>query len=57
VGTPKDNGPVIGKVCARFIELCRQMKLYTDAVIVIDGSRFKAVNNRDRNFTQQYRGH
>jgi transposase len=49
----KDNGPAIRKVCARFIELCRQMKLFTDAVVAIDGSKFKAVNNRDRNFTQQ----
>jgi transposase len=49
----KDNGPAIRKVCARFIELCREMRLFTDAVVAIDGSKFKAVNNRDRNFTQQ----
>jgi hypothetical protein len=49
----KDNGAAIRKVCARFIELCRQMKLFTDAVVAIDGSKFKAVNNRDRNFTQR----
>jgi len=49
----KDDGPAIRKVCASFIELCRQMKLFTDAVVAIDGSKFKAVNNRDRNFTQQ----
>jgi transposase len=49
----RDNGPAIRRVCARFIELCRQMKLFTDAVVAIDGSKFKAVNNRDRNFTQQ----
>jgi len=49
----KDNGAAIRKVCARFIELCREMKLFTDAVVAIDGSKFKAVNNRDRNFTQQ----
>jgi len=49
----KDNGPAIRKVCARFIELCRQMKLFTEAVVAIDGSKFKAVNNRDRNFTAQ----
>ena len=49
----KDNGPAIRKVCAGFIELCRQMKLFTDAVVAIDGSKFKAVNNRDRNFTPQ----
>jgi transposase len=39
----KDNGPAIGKVCTRFIELCREMKLFTDAVVAIDGSKFKAV--------------
>jgi transposase len=49
----KDNGPAIRKVCARFIQLCRQMKLFTEAVVAIDGSKFKAVNNRDRNFTEQ----
>jgi transposase len=49
----KDNGAAIRKVCARFIELCREMRLFTEAVVAIDGSKFKAVNNRDRNFTQQ----
>jgi transposase len=49
----KDNGPAIRKVCVRFIDLCRQMRLFTDAVLAIDGSKFKAVNNRDRNFTQK----
>jgi transposase len=49
----KDNGPAIRKVCTRFIELCREMRLFTDAVVAIDGSKFKAVNNRDRNFTPQ----
>jgi transposase len=49
----KDNGSAIGKVCTRFIELCRAMRLFTDAVVAIDGSKFKAVNNRDRNFTPQ----
>jgi transposase len=48
----KDNGPAIRKVGACFIALCRQMKLFTDAVVAIDGSKFKAINNRDRNFTQ-----
>jgi transposase len=49
----KDNGPAIRKVCIGFIDLCREMRLFTDAVVAIDGSKFKAVNNRDRNFTQQ----
>jgi transposase len=47
----KDNGPAIGKVCARFVDLCREMGLLTKASVAIDGSKFKAVNNRDRNFT------
>src|SRR6516165_12559792 len=49
----KDNGPAIRQVCVSFIELCREMKLFTEAVVAIDGSKFKAVNNRDRNYTAQ----
>ena len=48
----KDNGAAIRKVCARFVELCRQMGLLTTASVAIDGSKFKAVNNRDKNFTR-----
>jgi transposase len=48
----KDNGPAIRKVCARFIELCREMGLLANASVAIDGSKFKAVNNRDKNFTR-----
>jgi len=48
----KDNGRAIRKVCARFVELCRAMGLLTKASVAIDGSKFKAVNNRDRNFTR-----
>ena len=47
-----DNGPAIRKVCARLVELCREMGLLTKASVAIDGSKFKAVNNRDRNFTR-----
>ena len=47
----KDNGAAIKKVCARFVELCRQMGLLAKVSVAIDGSKFKAVNNRDRNFT------
>lgn len=47
----KDNGPAIRGVCRQFIGLCRQMNLFSQAVVAVDGSRFKAVNNRDRNFT------
>jgi transposase len=48
----KDNGRAIRKVCARFVELCREIGLLTRASVAIDGSKFKAVNNRDRNFTR-----
>jgi transposase len=48
----KDNGGAIRKVCARFVELCRAMGLLVQASVAIDGSKFKAVNNRDRNFTR-----
>src|SRR5215475_3909043 len=47
----KDNGGAIKKVCARFVELCRRMGLLSKASVAIDGSKFKAVNNRDKNFT------
>ena len=48
----KDNGQAIKKVCAQFVELCRRMGLLEKPSVAIDGSKFKAVNNRDRNFTQ-----
>jgi transposase len=48
----KDNGGAIRQVCVRFIELCRAMGLLTEASVAIDGSKFKAVNNRDKNFTR-----
>ena len=48
----KDNGPAIRQVCVRFVELCRQMGLLVTASVAIDGSKFKAVNNRDKNFTR-----
>src|SRR5271154_740123 len=47
----RDNGPAIRAACAQFVVLCRQLGLFTRAVVAIDGSKFKAVNNRDRNFT------
>src|SRR5271154_299415 len=47
----KDNGAAIRAVCGQFVELCRQLKLFTCAVVAIDGSKFKAVNNRDKNYT------
>jgi transposase len=48
----KDNGRAIRQVCARFVELCRTLGLLTEASVAIDGSKFKAVNNRDKNFTR-----
>ena len=48
----KDNGGAIRKVCMRFVALCREMGLLSVASVAIDGSKFKAVNNRDRNFTR-----
>ena len=48
----KDNGRAIRQACARFVELCRTMGLLTEASVAIDGSKFKAVNNRDKNFTR-----
>src|SRR5918995_2770876 len=47
----KNNGPAIRRVCSQFILLCRRMGLFSEAVVAVDGSKFKAVNNRDRNFT------
>jgi hypothetical protein len=47
----RDNGPAIKRVCAQFVLLCRRLGLFGEAVVAIDGSKFKAVNNRDRNFT------
>ena len=47
----KDNGRAIGKVCRQFVVLCQQLDLFSDAVVAIDGSKFKAVNSSDRNFT------
>src|ERR1700746_2638053 len=48
----KDNGPAIRKVCAQFVAVCREIGLLTTASVAIDGSKFKAVNNRDKNFTR-----
>src|SRR5215468_9244817 len=48
----KDSGAAIKQVCVQFVELCRRMGLLTQASVAIDGSKFKAVNNRDKNFTR-----
>jgi len=48
----KNNGEAIRLVCREFVMLCRKLNLFADAFVAIDGSKFKAVNNRDRNFTK-----
>lgn len=47
----KDNGKAIRSVCRQFVMLCQQLGMFSEALVAIDGSKFKAVNNRDRNFT------
>ncbi len=47
----RDNGPAIRAACRQFVALCRGLGLFTDAAVAVDGSEFKAVNNRDKNFT------
>jgi transposase len=47
----KDSGPAIRKVCAQFVALCRRLDLFAEASVAIDGSKFKAVNSRDKNVT------
>ena len=49
----RDNGKAIRRVCSQFIVLCRRLKLFSEAIVAIDGSKFKAVNNRDKNFTDR----
>jgi transposase len=51
-GFRKDNGKAIRSVCRQFVVLCRQLGLLSEALVAIDGAKFKAVNNRDRNFTR-----
>ncbi|MDR3435871.1 transposase, partial [Telmatospirillum sp.] len=48
----KDNGPAIRAACRQFVALCRNLNLFTQAIVAIDGSRFKAVNSRDRSFSR-----
>jgi hypothetical protein len=47
----RENGAGIRNVCRRFVQLCRQLRLFSQAIVAIDSSKFKAVNSRDRNFT------
>jgi transposase len=48
----KNNTKAIRLVCREFVQVCRKLDLFTDAFVAIDGSKFKAVNNRDKNYTQ-----
>lgn len=48
----RQNGPAIRKTCAKFVEMCRRIGVLKGEVVAVDGSKFKAVNNRDRNFTK-----
>jgi transposase len=48
----KNNGKAIRQVCREFIELCRSLEMFTQAIVAIDGSKFKAVNSKDRNDTR-----
>ncbi len=47
----KDNGKGVRQVCKQFVDVCRQLNLLSQSAVVIDGSKFKGVNNRDRNYT------
>jgi len=47
----RSNGKAIRKVCVEFVVLCRKLDLFSQALVAIDGSKFKASNNRDKNFT------
>jgi len=49
----RDNGEAIRRVCREFVLLCRQMELLEEGTVAVDGSKFKAVNNRDKNFTER----
>jgi len=47
----RDNARAIRNACRQFVVLCRTLDLFSQSIVAIDGSKFKAVNNRDRNFT------
>mgnify|MGYP003987892097 FL=1 len=49
----KDNGKGIKNTCRTFIGICRQLNMFTDAIVAIDGSKFKAVNSKKNNYTPQ----
>jgi len=47
----KDNGKGIKNACRTFIDLCRNLNMFSEAVVAIDGSKFKAVNSKEKNYT------
>ncbi len=49
----KDNRKAIRRVCVEFVGVCRELKLFSATLVAIDGSKFKAVNSRDKNFTKK----
>ena len=49
----KSNGKALARVCREFVDVCRRLNLFTQALVAIDGSKFKAVNHRDKNFTKK----
>jgi len=49
----KDNRQAIRRVCLEFVGVCRELKLFSATLVAIDGSKFKAVNSRDKNFTRK----
>jgi transposase len=48
----RDNGPAISATCRQFVSLCRRLELFSDSLVAIDGSKFKAVNSRDKSYSQ-----
>jgi hypothetical protein len=48
----QDNRQAIRRVCMEFVGVCRELKLFSATLVAIDGSKFKAVNRRDQNFTK-----
>ena len=49
----KDNADAIKKVCRQFTLLCKRLELFGGELVAIDGSKFKAQNNKRRNFTAE----
>ena len=49
----RKNRKAIRRVCTEFVGLCRELKLFNGVIVAIDGSKFKAVNSRDKNFTRK----